>query len=80
MGGEQPRSGNKTQRFATKLRDGSARPLGDKSTHMARIDTVVIGLGVMGSAALRSLAGRGVRVLGIEHFAPGHDRGSLATA
>jgi sarcosine oxidase len=43
---------------------------------MARIDTVVIGLGVMGSAALRSLAGRGARVLGIERFEPGHDRGS----
>jgi sarcosine oxidase len=43
---------------------------------MARVDTVVIGLGVMGGAALRSLAARGVRVLGIEQFAPGHDRGS----
>lgn len=43
---------------------------------MARIDTVVIGLGVMGSAALRSLAARGLRVLGIERFEPGHDRGS----
>jgi sarcosine oxidase len=30
----------------------------------------------MGSAALRSLAGRGARVLGIERFQPGHDRGS----
>jgi sarcosine oxidase len=37
---------------------------------------VVIGLGVMGSAALRSLAARGLRVLGIERFEPGHDRGS----
>jgi sarcosine oxidase len=43
---------------------------------MARIDTVVIGLGVIGSAALRSLAARGLRVLGIERFEPGHDRGS----
>lgn len=43
---------------------------------MARIDTVVIGLGVMGSAAVRSLAERGARVLGIERFEPGHDRGS----
>ena len=41
---------------------------------MARIDTVVIGLGVMGSAALRSLAG-GSRA---RHraYEPGHDRGS----
>ena len=30
----------------------------------------------VGSAALFHLAGRGVRVLGIERFAPGHDRGS----
>ena len=44
--------------------------------HMARVDAVVIGLGVMGRAALRSLAARGVRALGIERFVPGHDRGS----
>jgi sarcosine oxidase len=43
---------------------------------MARVDTVVVGLGVMGSAALRSLAARGLRALGIERFVPGHDRGS----
>src|ERR1041384_2764597 len=30
----------------------------------------------MGSAALRELARRGQRVLGIERFTPGHDRGS----
>jgi sarcosine oxidase len=43
---------------------------------MASVDTVVVGLGVMGSAALRSLAARGVRTLGIERLVPGHDRGS----
>jgi len=43
---------------------------------MADFDVVVIGLGVMGSAALHRLARRGVRVAGIERFAPGHDRGS----
>jgi sarcosine oxidase len=43
---------------------------------MAQFDSVVIGLGAMGSAALRELAGRGQRVLGIERFSPGHDRGS----
>jgi sarcosine oxidase len=47
---------------------------------MARVDTVVIGLGVMGSAALRSIAARGVRALGIERFEPGHDRGSSHSA
>ena len=39
-------------------------------------DVVVIGLGAMGSAALYHLAKRGVRVVGIERFEPGHDRGS----
>jgi sarcosine oxidase len=39
-------------------------------------DVVVIGLGAMGSAALHQLAKRGVRVVGIERFEPGHDRGS----
>jgi len=43
---------------------------------MAHFDVIVCGLGVMGSAALRELARCGVRVLGIERFAPGHDRGS----
>jgi sarcosine oxidase len=39
-------------------------------------DVVVCGLGAMGSAALYELARRRVRVIGIERFAPGHDRGS----
>jgi sarcosine oxidase len=39
-------------------------------------DVVVVGLGAMGSAALYHLAKRGIRVLGIERFEPGHDRGS----
>ena len=43
---------------------------------MPQFDVVVVGLGVMGSAALYSLARRGFRVAGIERFAPGHDRGS----
>ncbi len=43
---------------------------------MASFDVVVVGLGVMGSAALHRLAIRGLRVLGIERFSPGHDRGS----
>jgi sarcosine oxidase len=40
------------------------------------VDVAVIGLGAMGSAALHHLARRGVRVVGIEQFTPGHDRGS----
>lgn len=43
---------------------------------MAAYDVVVCGLGVMGSAALYHLARRGHRVLGIDRFPPGHDRGS----
>lgn len=39
-------------------------------------DVVVIGLGGMGSAAAWHLASRGQRVLGIEQFGVGHDRGS----
>jgi sarcosine oxidase len=43
---------------------------------MPDFDVVVCGLGGMGSAALFQLARRRVRVLGLERFAPGHDRGS----
>lgn len=39
-------------------------------------DVIVIGLGGFGSASLYSLAKRGARVLGIEQFGLGHDRGS----
>jgi sarcosine oxidase len=43
---------------------------------MANFDVVVCGLGAMGSAALHHLARRGKRVLGLERYAPGHNRGS----
>jgi sarcosine oxidase len=43
---------------------------------MTHFDVVVCGLGATGSAALHQLAQRGVRVLGLERFAPGHERGS----
>ncbi|MBI3855886.1 MAG: N-methyl-L-tryptophan oxidase [Planctomycetes bacterium] len=39
-------------------------------------DVTVIGLGAMGSAAAWQLARRGLKVLGLEQFSPGHDRGS----
>lgn len=41
-----------------------------------RYDVIVIGLGGMGSASAHHLARRGARVLGLEQFAPLHDRGS----
>jgi sarcosine oxidase len=48
----------------------------DRSGAMATADVAVIGLGATGSAALYHLAKRGKHVIGIEQFAPGHDRGS----
>ena len=41
-----------------------------------RFDHVVIGLGALGSATAMELAARGHRVLGVERFALGHDRGA----
>jgi sarcosine oxidase len=45
---------------------------------MAELDAevAVVGLGSMGSQALWQVARRGVSVIGIEQFVPGHDRGS----
>lgn len=43
---------------------------------MKTFDVAVIGLGAMGSAALFDLARQGHRVIGIEQFEPGHDKGS----
>ncbi|MCL4068085.1 N-methyl-L-tryptophan oxidase [Pseudomonas sp. GX19020] len=40
------------------------------------IDVVVIGLGAMGAASLYQLAKRGERVIGIDRFAPPHNKGS----
>jgi sarcosine oxidase len=42
----------------------------------APFDTIVIGLGAMGSAAAYQLARRGRRVLGLEQYRPAHDQGS----
>lgn len=39
-------------------------------------DAIVVGVGGVGSAALFHLARRGARVLGLDRFPPGHDRGS----
>jgi sarcosine oxidase len=43
---------------------------------MPSFDVAIIGLGVMGSAALAALARRGQRAVGFDRFTPGHDRGS----
>ncbi|WP_027351028.1 N-methyl-L-tryptophan oxidase [Halotalea alkalilenta] len=41
-----------------------------------RTDVVVVGLGAMGAAVTDQLACRGVAVVGVDRFAPPHDRGS----
>ncbi len=43
---------------------------------MGEFDTIVVGLGAMGSAAVFQLAKAGDKVLGIDRFSPPHDRGS----
>lgn len=43
---------------------------------MKTYQAIVLGVGGVGSAALDQLARRGVRVLGLDRFPPGHDRGS----
>lgn len=43
---------------------------------MNAYDVIVVGTGGMGAAAACHLARRGVRVLGLDRFPPGHDRGS----
>lgn len=43
---------------------------------MERFDCIVVGAGGVGCAALAHLSRRGLRVLGLDRFPPGHDRGS----
>lgn len=43
---------------------------------MASADVIVVGLGAFGSAVAYHCARRGLRVLGIDRFAPPHDQGS----
>ncbi len=43
---------------------------------VAAYDAIVVGLGAMGSSALYQLSRRGLRVLGLEAFEPGHRLGS----
>src|SRR5437870_8735395 len=43
---------------------------------MAHYDVIVLGTGGVGSAAVYQLAKRGTKVLGIDQFPGGHDRGS----
>ena len=43
---------------------------------MSTYDVIVLGTGGVGSAALYHLARRGMKVLGLDRFPPGHDRGS----
>lgn len=43
---------------------------------MKQFDVIVIGIGGFGSSCLYHLAKRGLRVLGVDRFPAGHDRGS----
>jgi sarcosine oxidase len=43
---------------------------------MAAFDVIVVGVGAMGSSTLYQLSRRGLRVLGLEAFEPGHRLGS----
>ena len=43
---------------------------------LPKLDTIVCGLGAMGSAALYQLAKRGNKVLGLDRFSPPHEDGS----
>ena len=43
---------------------------------MHSYDAIVIGAGGVGSAAMYHVAVRGAKVLGLDRFPPGHDRGS----
>ena len=45
-------------------------------TSSSHHDVIVIGLGALGAATLHQLSQRGVRVLGIDQFAPPHELGS----
>ena len=56
--------------FILNLTHGGALNMGD------RFDVVVLGVGGFGSACLAQLTRRGVSVLGLDAFLPGHDRGS----
>src|SRR6516225_5716826 len=46
------------------------------ATARSSYDVIVLGVGAMGSAACWRLARRGARVLGLEQYRIGHDRGS----
>jgi sarcosine oxidase len=54
----------------------SIRSICCSSIIMPNYDVIVLGTGGVGSAAACQLAKRGAKVLGIDQFAGGHDRGS----
>ena len=54
----------------------SYNPQAPRPRPQALYDVVILGVGGMGSAAAYHLAKRGLSVVAIEQFEPGHDRGS----
>ena len=65
--------------FAKRLSRADATFRADRSQLRGHVtyDVVVVGLGAMGSAVLDNAARRGLRVLGVEQYAPVHERGSF---
>jgi sarcosine oxidase len=51
-------------------------PAGYAPRHVKNWDVIVIGGGAVGSAAMRAAAEAGAQALGLERFAPAHERGS----
>ena len=47
-----------------------------RTQHHADVDVIVVGLGAIGTQALWRIADRGLRVVGLEQFTHGHDRGA----
>jgi sarcosine oxidase len=61
---------------ACELAHNSGRKVSSGVMTAARFDVIVAGLGAMGSATAYHLALRGVKVLGLDRWAPGHTFGS----
>jgi selenocysteine lyase/cysteine desulfurase/glycine/D-amino acid oxidase-like deaminating enzyme len=57
-------------------RSAVARPVSGPSVGPDTADVVVVGMGIHGASTVVALAARGLRVVAVEQFAEGHDRGS----
>src|SRR6266446_9019771 len=70
-------AGNNSVAESTDRRaNARVRPSPRAQARMQRFDTIVLGLGAMGSAALYHLARKSGRVLGLDRYSPPHAFGS----